>query len=187
MGDRCHLTMTIHPADLAKAIAQESEMRNLDEFSLERIEYQMEEVNYGATEDREKLAGAGVRFYGYHTEGGDYPGFEFFGDGETLWEWPTDGNGGYAINVTKDDSAPPTLNIHEISDCEKFLRVEQETRKLIDEAAKGWSPPADPWDELDQDALDEMVHQAWSEGASEINNQGRAKQVSWLKARGVAP
>jgi len=190
MGDRCHLTMTIHAADLAKAIEQNPNVRDLDEFELDRIEYEMEEVNYAATEGRETLAGAGVRFYGSHSSGGEYPGFDFYSDGKILHEWPTNDHGGYAINIAHGVIAAAgglTLNLDEIAKCEEFCTARWAMRKLIDDAAKAWSPPSDPWDELDQEALDEMVHEAWSQGASQINNEGRAKQVAWLKSRGIAP
>lgn len=187
MGDRCYMTMMIHPDDLAKACDRLDE---LSCFELDRIEYEFDEVNYGASEERQRLAESGVRFYGAHSAGGDYPGFDFYSDGSNVFEWPTDDHGGYAINIITHkvgSNLPPKLNTDEIANCEKFCAAWWAMRNLIDEAAKSWSPPPDPWDELDTPALDAMVHQAWGQGASEINNQGRAKQIAWLKSRGIAP
>jgi len=188
MGDRCYMTMKIHPDDLVKAC--EFEPDSFGCFELDQIEYEFDEVNYGASEERMALAKSGIRFVGGHGAGGDYPGFDFYSDGKILHEWPTDDHGGYAINIISGvvgSNVPPTLHTGEIAKCEDFCAGIWAMRNLIDEAAKAWSPPPDPWDELDTPALDAMVHQAWGMGASEINNQGRAKQIAWLKSRGIAP
>lgn len=44
------------------------------------------------------------------------------------------------------------------------------------------------WDELTQDELDEMVHEAKAAEAAEINNQGREAQIAYLQGSdGEAP
>jgi len=79
MGDRCWLTATFKTVDKEKALR----ILDLDENFIEEergdwIRIVVEEANYAMSDDFDRLAKAGVEFFGHHEEGGDYTRARFF-------------------------------------------------------------------------------------------------------------
>lgn len=91
MGDRTHLSMRVHPEFVeSDAWKLWNETQGETEDDSVPGEWYGGECNYGLNEQREWLADQGVVFAGYHGEGGEYPAFLFYSDGEALHEWPCD-------------------------------------------------------------------------------------------------
>ena len=79
MGDRCNLSITFRKEDEERISAvwgSDWYDEVLDEGETWKTVF-IDEVNYGMTQDREKLAQAGICFVGEHGPGGTYPSYVF--------------------------------------------------------------------------------------------------------------
>lgn len=153
MGDRTYAYYKVHPEDIARLLELAPELHNIDpgcDYGNEPDEWgrydamgfdpdgapddglrHIDEVNYGGGEDWQTLAAAGVRFYGWHGEGCEYPPFDFFSRDGELHEHEAGTMGGWVIYTNAGSLQEGAID--ELLHFEK-LRIEQ--HEAIDEA---WS------------------------------------------------
>ncbi len=91
MGDRCYVRMTLKQDDLDRfgqylgAKPGEHWWDEQDEPGDGLVGVGIFEANYGLTDQRMEAARAGIPFFGWHGDGGEYPGYQFASlDGEML-------------------------------------------------------------------------------------------------------
>ena len=109
MSDRCYLSVTVEAArlDEFKQIVfggQGAEEQESSDLAVNLVDY---EANYAMYDELVKAAAAGIQFYGYHGEGGEYgPGY-FFSKGGIYHEWEiSKANNGFCVVVNNDGTIP---------------------------------------------------------------------------------
>lgn len=128
MGDRCYVSFRVHKDDVDKAIAHGFEPD-------EEGRCEVEEANYGLTQKREQLAAAGVRFYGYHSAGGEYPAFVYYAVDGVQCEHVGDGDGmSIGFNRLTVDAPVPQLDADAIAKANEYLKAEAAVIALVEES-----------------------------------------------------
>jgi len=102
MGDRCYLNMTFRRTD-EERVRQALDTtcgwtdRTVTGDLIEIVEF---EANYAWFDERERMARAGIAFFGQHGPGGEYGSYQFVSDGREMRELQTDGSGLHLVPVS---------------------------------------------------------------------------------------
>ena len=109
MSDRCYLSVTVEAArlDEFKKIVfggGDVEVEESSDLAVTLIDY---EANYALYDELVTAAAEGIRFHGYHADGGEYgPGY-FFSKGGLYHEWEiSKSNNGFCVVVGDDGTIP---------------------------------------------------------------------------------
>ena len=109
MSDRCYLSVTVEAArlDEFKKIVfggGDVEVEESSDLAVTLIDY---EANYALYDELVTAAAEGIRFHGYHADGGEYgPGY-FFSKGGLYHEWEiSKNNNGFCVVVGDDGTIP---------------------------------------------------------------------------------
>lgn len=107
MGDRCYLELTIRQSDLSRFapyIDVEPDEKWWDRLDEEEdlpgiVTGSVYEANYAWYDERMNAAKAGIPFYGYHAEGGEYGSYAFASWAGNLHEAPLNHDGALILAV----------------------------------------------------------------------------------------
>lgn len=139
MGDRCYCVVMLAKGEASRLIGDHDDttvgkfLGNEGFVEQEHGEWVDEQANYGAPDVLSFLAGLGIRFHGWHGNGGDYPGAVFCGREGGLHEWSCwDGClGEPVIRARSPESAAELL-----AEYWKFREAVEEATSLVD---KSWA------------------------------------------------
>jgi hypothetical protein len=103
MGDRCYLYVTVEKARAKEfcdiVFGCETGPEHEGEF---HVSYEVQEVNWGAFEERKGAAEAGILFYGHHGAGGEYEPVAFCGGDGKLNEADTGTDSRFVLYADED-------------------------------------------------------------------------------------
>jgi hypothetical protein len=133
MGDRCYLRITLKREDLDR-FGQYMKCKpgerwwdeEQDEPADGVIEVGIFEANYAMTAQRTEAAQAGLVFFGWHGEGGEYGGYEFASAGGEMLECATDRNGDLVLVLDHD------LNVqNDLEHIRRYIAMRRQVRELM--------------------------------------------------------
>ena len=131
MGDRCSVNIRVHKDDIEK----DGWKTFLEEEGPPESEdgpgwWAASECNYALFEERSDLAASGVRFYGFHSEGGEYPACLFASDGERCDDRAVT----HELIGVAYDGDPLQILAHDVDGANDFLRRYHAAMRAVDES-----------------------------------------------------